>query len=350
MFFNTLEFAIESQGSDIHITEGSVPYVRADGRLIELQGFPIVTSEHIKGIFEEMKIKEEWLTGLSYDSSYQYQDTRFRVHVFKTMMGWSLSLRLIPTSIPKFNGLNLPQVIKNFTKAKNGLVLVTGVTGSGKSTTLASLIQNINEEQNKRIITVEDPIEFVYSDAKSQILQRQLGKDFTSFSGAIKEAMRQDPDIILVGELRDLDTIKNAITLAETGHLVFGTLHTKSVAETFDRVIDVFPSEQQKQIRVQLSSVIQGVITQRLVKKIGGGRAPISEVMVITSGIKNIIAQAGNLSGIEDQMLMNHSKNGSQTFIQSLAHLVREGLVDKEVALDEAGSIEEQEKLKSYLN
>jgi twitching motility protein PilT len=214
---------------------------------------------------------------------------------------------------------------------------------------LASIIQNINEEQNKRIITIEDPIEFVYKDEKSLILQRQLGKDFISFDGAIKDAMRQDPDIILVGELRDLDTIKNAVSLAETGHLVFGTLHTKSVPETFDRIIDVFPSEQQKQIRVQISNVIQGIVTQSLIKKTGGGRVPVSEVMVMTAGIKNIISQAGKLSGIEDQMLMNHGKNGSQTFIQSLAFLVKEGLIEMKVALEEAGSQEEQAKLLSFL-
>lgn len=349
LFFNTLDFAIESDGSDVHITEGRLPYVRIDGKLIELQGFPIVTSEVMSGIFKEMSINKEHLTGLSHDSSYEYNNVRFRVHVFKTMVGWSLSLRLIPTKIPNINGLHLPDAVKGFTKIKNGLVLVTGVTGSGKSTTLASIIQNINEEQNKRIITIEDPIEFVYKDEKSLILQRQLGKDFISFDGAIKDAMRQDPDIILVGELRDLDTIKNAVSLAETGHLVFGTLHTKSVPETFDRIIDVFPSEQQKQIRVQISNVIQGIVTQSLIKKTGGGRVPVSEVMVMTAGIKNIISQAGKLSGIEDQMLMNHGKNGSQTFTQSLAFLVKQGLIEMKVALEEAGSQEEQAKLLSFL-
>lgn len=349
LFYETLEFAIESKGSDIHITEGDVPYARIDGNLVQLKGFPIVTNEDMKLIFNKMNITEEQLTGLSYDGSYKYEDTRFRVHVFGTLHGWSMSLRLIPTEIPRFDDLHLPEVAKSFTQVHNGLILVTGTTGSGKSTTLSSLIQNINEEQNKRIITVEDPIEFVYTNAKSQIVQRQLGENFTSFSGAIKEAMRQDPDIILVGELRDLDTIKNAITLAETGHLVFGTLHTKSVSETFDRMIDVFPADQQQQIRTQIANVTQGILTQRLIKKEGGGRVPVVEAMVMTSGIKNIVAKSGNLSGIEDQILMNHTKNGSQTFIQSLASLVTKGLVNIDSAMKQAGNKEQQQKLREYV-
>lgn len=250
IFENVLEFSSEFKASDVHFTVGKVPSVRIDGTLMELEGFPKFTDEDFNVSLTVMGLREDWSwSNHSYDASYKYNDIRMRVHMFKGVSGWSISLRLIPKEVPKFDTLYLPDVIKRFTELKNGLVLVTGVTGSGKSTTLTSIIQMINEEQSKRIITIEDPVEFVYEDAKSVIVQRELGHNFENFGMAVKEAMRQDPDIIVVGELRDLDTIKNAITLAETGHLVFGTLHTKSVSETFDRIIDVFPTEQQKQIR-----------------------------------------------------------------------------------------------------
>lgn len=347
MFYETLDFSLEFGSSDIHFTEGKVPYVRKDGELLELKGFPLISKEHIQTIFKELKAPT--IDKPSYDTSFQYRDARYRVHAFKSLYGWSFSFRVIPTAIPDFDTLDLPKALKELVKQKNGLILVTGVTGSGKSTTLASMIQLINKEQNKRIITIEDPVEFLYDDIQSVVVQRELGKDFDSFSSAIKEAMRQDPDIMLVGELRDLDTIRNAITLANTGHLVFGTLHSKSVSETFDRIIDVFPPEQQKQIRSQLSNVVQGVISQRLLKKENGGRIPSVEVLIMNTGARNIIAQGANLSQIEDQMLMNSKKNGSQTFIQSLADLYKKGFISKETALEECGSNENQEKFINQL-
>ncbi|MFP3726485.1 PilT/PilU family type 4a pilus ATPase [Priestia filamentosa] len=348
LFKNVLEFSEEFKASDVHFSVGKKPCVRIDGSLIELEEFPIFTEENFLEAIEAMEIKTGWI-GNSFDASYRFNENRMRVHLFMGISGWSISMRLIPSTIPKFDSLELPNSIKQFTKLKNGLVLVTGVTGSGKSTTLTSIIQLINEEQSKRIITIEDPVEYVYKDVNSVIVQRELGHNFSDFSSAVKEAMRQDPDIIVVGELRDLETIKNAITLAETGHLVFGTLHTKSVAETFDRIIDVFPTEQQKQIRHQLSNVIEGVITQRLLKKKSGGRVPATEVLVMTNGARNIISNSSGISGIEDQILMNHQKNGSQTMLQSLAFLVDKGLIDIKLAYEEAGSKENIKKLEEFL-
>lgn len=350
MFFDILNLGTQFNCSDIHLTQGKLPSVRVNGKLQELKNFPILRQDEIDDIFKEIGIFEGDIVDYSYDCSYKHGKTRFRVHIFYSMSGWSISLRVIPAEIPKFETLHLPKVIKKFTKFHNGLILVTGVTGSGKSTTLASIIDMINNEQSKRIITVEDPIEFVYSDKRSTIIQRELGKNVKSFSGSIKEAMRQDPDIMLVGELRDLDTIKNAITLAETGHLVFATIHTKSVAETFDRIIDVFPAEQQKQIRVQLSNTIKGIITQRLVTKKGGGRVPACEIMVMNNGIRSLVAQQGKIAGIEDQMLMNHNRNGSQIFLQSLAFLVKKGLIERKTALDNCATGEEEEKLIRFLS
>lgn len=348
IFKKVLEFSEEFKASDVHFTVGKVPCVRIDGSLIELEGFPVFTDVDFVNALETMNIKTQWI-GNSYDTSYRFNQNRMRVHLFLGISGWSISMRLIPSQVPKFEELGLPESIKQFTKLKNGLILVTGVTGSGKSTTLTSIIQMINETQSKRIITIEDPVEFVYEDVKSVIVQRELGHNFNDFSSAVKEAMRQDPDIIVVGELRDLDTIKNAITLAETGHLVFGTLHTKSVAETFDRIIDVFPNEQQKQIRHQISNVVEGIITQRLLKKTKGGRVPATEVLVMNNGTKNIISNSSGLSGIEDQILMNHQKNGSQTMLQSLAFLVKQGLIDIELAYEEAGTQENIQKLEQFL-
>lgn len=348
LFKKVLEFSEEVKASDVHFTVGKVPCVRIDGSLMELEGFPEFTDVDFIDALDTMDIKSQWI-GNSYDTSYRFKENRMRVHLFLGISGWSISMRLIPSTVPKFSSLYLPNSIKQFTKLKNGLVLVTGVTGSGKSTTLTSIIQMINEEQSKRIITIEDPVEFVYEDDKSVIVQRELGHNFSDFSSAVKEAMRQDPDIIVVGELRDLDTIKNAITLAETGHLVFGTLHTKSVAETFDRIIDVFPNEQQKQIRHQIANVVEGVITQRLLKKKKGGRIPATEVLVMTNGARNIISNSSGLSGIEDQILMNHQKNGSQTMIQSLAFLLKQNLIDINQAYEEAGSQDSIKKLEEFL-
>lgn len=334
MLYEILKEATTRNISDIHLSIGKFPCFRQDGILVLQKQFPIIKKEHLYHFISELQMQDKIAESFSCDLSYKYEDTRYRVHAFDSIDGLAISFRTIPMNIPKIENLYLPSVIRDFAYLKKGLVLITGPTGSGKSTTLASIIQEINTTQTKRIITIEDPIEFVYEDEKSYITQREVGKNVSSFSSAAKEAMREDPDIILIGELRDLDTIQNAVTLAETGHLVFGTLHTKSASESFDRMIDVFPSEQQKQIRFQLSTVIEGIVAQSLLPKSNGGRVPMVEVLIPNSAIRNLVRKHSNysLSGIEDQMMINGPKMGSQTFDQSILYLYKNGLITYEVA------------------
>jgi twitching motility protein PilT len=227
-------------------------------------------------------------------------------------------------------------------------VILSGGTGSGKSTTLASLINEINKTQEKHIITIEDPIEFVHPHGRCVVNQREVGSDVENFADAVRSAMREDPDILLVGEMRDLETIQNAITMAETGHLVFATLHTRSAAETIDRIIDVFPPAQQQQVRVQLSSILQGIISQTLVPSVSGGRVPVCEVMFITDAIKSIIKENGPHSSLKDQILFNHKKLGSYTFEQSLAFLYKKGLINRDIAFEHTKDIETFKRMVQY--
>lgn len=253
-----------------------------------------------------------------------------------------MALRLIPEKIPSFDEMNLPAVLSSFASISNGLVLVTGVTGSGKSTTLAAIIDEINRNFGKHIITVEDPVEFVHEHKKSIINQREVGVDVGSFSDAVRAAMREDPDILLVGEMRDLDTVKNAITMAETGHLVFGTLHTRSVAETVGRIIDLFPPEQQDNVRLQLANSIQAIVSQQLLPKVGGGRAPLCEVMIATPAIQNLIRGNNAPSAIIDAMQASGKSTGAQTKPQAAANLYLKGLVRKEDALNVLGASDKE--------
>lgn len=328
------KYATKYDVSDIHLIIGKKPCFRIDGLLTMQEKFPEITKEHIDEFIDNLNVREELQVNHSIDASFYYENLRYRVHIYNSIDGYAISLRTIPTKIPKFEELHLPDTIKKFTKLRKGLVLITGPTGSGKSTTMASIVEEINKNRNSRIITVEDPIEYVYEDKQSIITQRELGKNFKNFSGAVREAMREDPDIMVIGEMRDLETIQNAITLAETGHLVFATIHTKSASETFDRLIDVFSGDQQKQIRYQLSTVIEGVISQTLVPKIDEGRIPLIEVLIANSAIRSLIRKQSesSVSSIQDQMLMNNKTNGSQTFDQSIVSLYREKLITEEVA------------------
>lgn len=342
MLEEILNKAAEKNVSDIHLTVGKFPCFREDGILILLKEFPIITKELLYHFISECEMQDRLTDYLSCDFPYKFGDKRYRVHAYESIDGLSIAFRAIPENIPKMDDLLLPKTIYNFANLKKGLVLVTGATGSGKSTTLASLIEYINVHQGKKIVTIEDPIEYVYVDKKSYITQREVGTDTHSFSNAVKEAMREDPDIILVGELRDLDTIQNAIVLAETGHLVFGTLHTKSAIDSFDRIIDVFPSEQQKQVRFQLASVIEGIVAQTLLPKKGGGRVPICEILVPNVAIRNLIKKqlSYSHSSIEDQMLISGPKTGSQTFDQSIVSLYRNGHVTYETAAEFISNID----------
>lgn len=332
-----LEKAIELNASDIHLTNKLKPVMRVDGELKIIEEFdennPEKLNEYTKELLNNIEY-EKYQSDLNYDSSFQHNNSRFRLHIYRQMKCDAIALRLIPTKIPTFIEMNLPIVLKKFTTLESGLVLITGVTGSGKSTTLAAIIDEINRNYKKHIITVEHPIEFVHEHKKSIINQREVGTDVLSFSDAVSAAMREDPDIVLVGELRDLETISNAITMAETGHLVFGTLHTRSVPETADRLIDVFPPNQQEQIRIQLANSIQGIVSQTLYPKIGGGRVASCEIMFQTEAIRNLIREHGNTNTIIDQMLMTSKKTGSQTKVQALAKLVSAKLLSRELAIE----------------
>lgn len=316
--------------------------MRVDGELRRLKKLEENNPESLEGFVKEILTEEEFEKyrkeneidlSMTYGSMRFYGAVRFRIHIYRQSNSDCIVLRTIPQDIPSFGEMNLPPVLKKFTTMKNGLVLITGVTGSGKSTTLAAIIDEINTHQSKNIITIEDPIEFIHKHKLSIVNQREIGSDVSSFSRAVRAAMREDPDILLVGEMRDLETIQNAITMAETGHLVFGTLHTKSVGETVDRIIDVFPANQQDQMRIQLANSIEGIVCQDLLPKIGGGRVPACEIMIANDAIRNIIRENQGPNAIVDQMQTTSRAQGTQTRIQSLARLVVDGLIEQETAL-----------------
>lgn len=347
MIDKLLKEAINRKASDIHLTVGLPPIVRIDGEMSQLD-YGVLDEEFIENVAKELLDDNytKYEENKNYDSSFSLEESRFRVHVFKQKGLTAIALRLIPTKIPKLNELNLPPAMKRFTLLKSGLVLVTGTTGSGKSTTLASIIDEINGMSKKHIITIEDPIEFVHVHKNSIVHQREVGTDVINFKDAVKSAMREDPDILLVGEMRDLDTIQSTITMAETGHLVFATLHTKSAAESIDRIIDAFPSNQQQQVRLQLSSVMQGIVTQTLLPSNKYGRVPACELLIANDSIRSLIREGSSHNAIVDQILINHKRLGSQTFDQSLAILYNKGLISHEVALEYT---ENEGELKGYI-
>lgn len=345
LIYKIIDVAMENKASDIHMTYGLSPIIRIDGELKSLHEFKvnddlILNSLKDELLNEELSIRYEKYKNV--DLSVSYKDIRLRIHVYRQKDHNTFSLRLISREIPKLEEINLPETLRQFTKVKNGLVLVTGVTGSGKSTTLASLIDEINRKQSKHIITVEDPIEYLHEHKASIVNQREVGSDVLNFSDAVIAAMREDPDILLLGELRDLDTIRNAITMAETGHLVFSTLHTRSVPESIDRIIDVFPANQQDQIRIQLSNSIEGIIAQELLPMEGGGRVPCCEIMIVNNAIRNLIREKASPSAMLDQIHMNNKKLGSQTRVQALGELLKLGKISEEVAMNELSDTEQE--------
>lgn len=336
-----LRAAVESQASDIHIVAGKPPMVRVRGSIGPLPGFQVLTPEDTKSLVYSMLYEDQiarFEDKLELDSSYNVPGlSRFRVNVLLQQNGVEAVMRLISSKIPNPRELRLTDSIISLTRLPRGLVLVTGPTGSGKSTTLASLIDIINGERKEHILTVEEPIEFVYEMKNCIIRQREVGSQTHSFLEALKHALRQDPDIILVGEMRDLETISLAISAAETGHLVFGTLHTQDAPQTIDRIVDVFPPHQQQQIRVQLSATLKAVVCQQLLPLAGGkGRVAAREVMVVTPAIANLIREGKShqiYSAIE-----TGTKFGMCTLESSLAELVREKLVTLDEALSKANN------------
>jgi twitching motility protein PilT len=336
-----LERVVDLGGSDLHLTVGIPPSVRVHGDIKPLTEFEEMNGSEIRrmlyGILTQ-KQREKFENELELDTSHSVPGVgRFRVNIFLQRDSMGAVMRVIPYEIVPFESLGLPEGVIEFSKLPRGLVLVTGPTGSGKSTSLASLVDVINSTRPVHIMTVEDPIEFLHNHKTAVVNQREVGEDTHSFGGALKHVLRQDPDVILVGEMRDLETISTALTAAETGHLVFATLHTQDAPQSVDRVIDVFPSHQQQQIRVQLASALQGVVTQQLVPKIGGkGRVVAAEVLVATAAVRNLIRE-GKTHQIYSAM-QSGGRYGMVTMDQSLAALVRANQISLDSALERCAS------------
>ncbi|WP_238581619.1 type IV pilus twitching motility protein PilT [Demequina aestuarii] len=334
--------------SDLHVTTGAQPMVRVDGGLQALEGFPKLTKDSLQRTLYQILTqaqREKFEEELELDFSYALVgEARFRVNLYRQRESVGAAFRVIPYEIKPLEALGIPQAVSNFANLSRGLVLVTGPTGSGKSTTLASLVDLANRSRSGHIMTVEDPIEFLHRHKRSLVNQREVGSDTKSFQRALKHVLRQDPDIILIGELRDLETIQVALTAAETGHLVFATLHTQDAAQTIDRVIDVFPSEQQGQVRTQLATAIQGVLCQALLPRAGTpGRAVAVEVLVATPAIRNLIRE-GKTHQIHTAMQAGASL-GMQAMDQHLAQLVKDGTVEYDDAVEMCHSFEEFNRL-----
>jgi twitching motility protein PilT len=334
-----LKKMIEVGGSDLHIKANAVVRARINGNIVQFSGGIFskedaltFAKELLKGRFGEFVEHKELDLVYPYD-----ENSRFRVNIFFQMDGVSAVFRVIPVKIPSFEELHLPDVVKNFTTKERGLVLVTGVTGSGKSTTLATLINEINITKKKHIITIEDPIEFVHKDRGCIINQRSVGQDTLSFGGALRAALREDPDIILVGEMRDKETINLALHAADTGHLVFSTLHTIDAKETINRIIAQFPTDEQNRVRISLAGVLQGVISQRLIPTKDGGRRAAMEVLVRTPLIEKLIMENRDYE-IRDTIEAGKDHYKSQSFDQSIFDLYNEGIISKEQAMENATS------------
>jgi twitching motility protein PilT len=335
-----LRSMISNNGSDLHLKSGAIARVRVEG-VLKLLGKEPLTSQDLDMLAREITTKDQYMR-LQEDRSLDFtyilgEDFRFRVNLFYQMEGLSAVFRIIPVKILNIDELKLPKVIHEFTKIQRGLVLVTGVTGSGKSTTLAAIIDKVNRENKKHIITIEDPIEFVHKDRGCLINQRAIGQDTHSFSDALRAALREDPDIILVGEMRDLETIDIALHAANTGHLVFSTLHTLDAKETIDRIIGMFAKEEQNRIRASLASVLEGVISQRLIPTVQGGRAAAVEILKKTARIEQLIRESRDYE-IPDAIFEGKDIYGTQTFDQALLDLLREGRISNDTALEYASN------------
>ena len=325
----------QHQASDLHLKPDGPPVMRVNGKLIPL-GENVITNQQINELFQAMTDpaqQEEFLESKELDFSYQHGDSqRFRVNASLQMGELSLALRRVTQDIPALDSLGLPAICQQLALKKQGLVLVTGPTGSGKSTTLASMIDYLNQTEARRIITVEDPIEYIYKDQKSFITQRELGGDTKSFAVAAKQVLRQDPDVILVGEMRDPETMAACITAAETGHLVMSTLHTNNAAQSIDRIVDSFPPHQGDQIRMQLSLSLEAVLSQRLLPRLDGtGRVAVVEVLIATTAIRNLIREAKTHQMLT--VMQTSSDKGMQTMDQALAAAYQAGLINIEDTL-----------------
>lgn len=331
-----LRMLIEQEGSDLHIGVGIPPILRIAGNLVPVEGFPPLDEKMAQDLIYPLLTQEQKdyiLVNKELDLGYTFEDKgRFRINVFQAQGTIAAALRLIPTRIKSIEELNLPQIFHQFTQYSQGLVLLTGPTGEGKSTTLAALIDEINSTRSEHILTIEDPIEFIHVPKKSIISQREINQDTHGWDIALRSALREDPDIVLIGEMRDFETISSAITIAETGHLVFATLHTATAAQTVDRLIDVFPAHQQSQIRQQLAATIKAVASQRLVSTLSGSRFAAFEIMTATSAVRNLIRESKTHQ--LDNVIQTSSNEGMILIENHLMMLVQQGVISREVALE----------------
>jgi twitching motility protein PilT len=325
--------AISNKASDIHLLMGVSPRIRVNGELVEIPGWTEVddslTKEMILSVLNDnQKSKLELKKEL--DFSFDCQNSRVRANVYLQKETLACALRILPVEIPTFDELNLPDALKNFVKLKQGFVLVTGPTGHGKSTTVAAVLNEINNVRDGHIVTIEDPIEYLLKPKKSIISQRELGGDTDSFPSALRSCLRQDPNVVFIGEMRDLESIQSALTIAETGHLVFSVLHTNSAAQTIDRIVDVFPGNVKEQVKVQLASVLTAVVSQRLLPAVGGGRIPAFEVMMNTAAAKNVIREGKTF--MLDNIIQTSADVGMISLDTYLAKLVLAGKITEETA------------------
>ncbi|MGE5396662.1 MAG: type IV pilus twitching motility protein PilT [Chitinophagales bacterium] len=336
MIKELIEKAVEIRASDLHLTVFKSPVFRVNGELINLPEYPKMTVEQLKDIADEMLPGDAYRERLEEDGQVDFSSSlhgvgRFRVNLYIQRGSYAAAIRLIPFQIPELDDLGLPPVVRELAIKDRGLVIVTGRTGSGKSTTLAAMINLLNKEKSLNIITLEDPIEYLYRHEKSIVNQREVGVDTSGFAPALRAALRQDPDVILVGEMRDLETISTAVTAAETGHLVLATLHSSSAAQTVDRIIDVFPPHQQEQIRVQLGATIQGIVSQQLIPRADGrGRVVAAEILIATPAVRSLIRD-GKTYQI-DSVIETGASLGMVTMDKTLKNLYQKNLISYDEA------------------
>jgi len=342
-----LKSVVAYKSSDLHLVSRSEPQIRIDGRLVALN-LPVMDGRQIEEMAYSLlteKQKKAFEENNELDFSIVIPEVgRFRANYYKTMDDVACAFRIIPTTIPSLDDLNAKKIFKELIKREKGLILVTGPTGSGKSTTLAAMLNEVNLNEARHIITVEDPVEFVHTNKKCLFSQRNVGSDTKSFSTALKYALRQDPDVILIGEMRDRETISAALTAAETGHLVFGTLHTNSAPGTINRIIDVFSGEEQPQVRAQLSTSLIAVISQALLPKIGGGRVAAQEIMITNPAIANLIRE-DKVHQMYSQMQLNQQGTGMTTQTQEIVEFLRKKMISKDTAMQYSNKPDELQRV-----
>lgn len=329
-----LEISFNRKASDLHLLVGSPPILRVNGALSPVPGKEVLTREEAQRLIFSLvneEQKEILLTNKEIDFSFAYgEKARFRINAYHEQGNLAAALRLIPMTVPKIDDLNLPQICHTFAKLHQGFILVTGPTGHGKSTTLAAIIDEINQSRAVHIVTVEDPVEYVFESRKAIVSQREMKSDTHSWQIALRSCLREDPDVVMIGEMRDYETVASALTIAETGHLVFATLHTNSAAQTIDRIVDVFPPHQQEQIKMQLSFSLEAVLSQRLLPSLTGSRVPATELLVGTPAVKTAVREGK--THLIDNIIQTSAELGMRSLETDLSRLVREGKVSLEVA------------------